>query len=182
MRDQKLKQLIINALFAVIIAILAQVTIPIGPIPLTGQTFAIGLAATILGARNATISVAVYLVLGAIGVPVFAGMSAGLGILFGPTGGFFDWFPVQCLCNRLPNRKNEFQHGLCYLRQHHRFLHYLTIWRALAKYWRRPLLERRIYCWRYSFHYSRHPKSNLCRPDWDQYSQAFSDCEIGLTF
>ncbi|MBC6314446.1 biotin transporter BioY [Listeria grandensis] len=92
MRDQKLKQLIINALFAVIIAILAQVTIPIGPIPLTGQTFAIGLAATILGARNATISVAVYLVLGAIGVPVFAGMSAGLGILFGPTGGFLIGF------------------------------------------------------------------------------------------
>lgn len=92
MRDKKLKQLIINALFAVIIAILAQITIPIGPIPLTGQTFAVGLAATILGARNATISVAVYIVLGAIGVPVFAGMTAGLGIIFGPTGGFLIGF------------------------------------------------------------------------------------------
>ncbi|WP_430536632.1 biotin transporter BioY [Listeria rocourtiae] len=92
MRNQKLKQLIINALFAVIIAILAQITIPIGPIPLTGQTFAVGLAATILGARNATISVAVYIVLGAIGVPVFAGMTAGLGIIFGPTGGFLIGF------------------------------------------------------------------------------------------
>lgn len=92
MRDKKLKQLIINALFAVIIAILAQITIPIGPIPLTGQTFAVGLAATILGARNATISVAVYIVLGAIGIPVFAGMAAGLGIIFGPTGGFIIGF------------------------------------------------------------------------------------------
>ncbi|WP_036081216.1 biotin transporter BioY [Listeria cornellensis] len=89
---KKLKQLIINALFAVIIAILAQITIPIGPIPLTGQTFAVGLAATILGARNATISVAVYIVLGAIGIPVFAGMTAGLGIIFGPTGGFIIGF------------------------------------------------------------------------------------------
>ncbi|EUJ47236.1 biotin transporter BioY [Paenilisteria rocourtiae] len=92
MRDKKLKQLIINALFAVIIAILAQVTIPIGPIPLTGQTFAVGLAATILGARNATIAVAVYVFLGAIGIPVFAGMTAGLGIIFGPTGGFLIGF------------------------------------------------------------------------------------------
>ncbi|EUJ26566.1 BioY family protein [Listeria cornellensis FSL F6-0969] len=75
-----------------IIAILAQITIPIGPIPLTGQTFAVGLAATILGARNATISVAVYIVLGAIGIPVFAGMTAGLGIIFGPTGGFIIGF------------------------------------------------------------------------------------------
>ncbi|MBC1500767.1 biotin transporter BioY [Listeria weihenstephanensis] len=92
MRNKKLKQLIINALFAVIIAILAQIVIPLGPIPFTGQTFAVGLAATILGARNSTISVAVYLVLGAIGVPVFAGMTAGLGIIFGPTGGFLIGF------------------------------------------------------------------------------------------
>lgn len=48
MRDQKLKFLVVDALFAVIIALLAQVAIPLGPIPLTGQTFAIGLAATIL--------------------------------------------------------------------------------------------------------------------------------------
>lgn len=43
MRDQKLKFLVVDALFAVIIALLAQVAIPLGPIPLTGQTFAIGL-------------------------------------------------------------------------------------------------------------------------------------------
>lgn len=83
MRDQKLKFLVVDALFAVIIALLAQVAIPLGPIPLTGQTFAIGLAATILGARHGTISVLVYIVLGAVGIPVFQGMTAGIGILLG---------------------------------------------------------------------------------------------------
>lgn len=92
MRNEKLKFLILDALFAVIIAILAQVAIPIGPIPFTGQTFAVGLAATILGARHATISVLVYIVLGAIGIPVFQGMTAGLGIIVGITGGYIIGF------------------------------------------------------------------------------------------
>ncbi|WP_239255644.1 biotin transporter BioY [Listeria ilorinensis] len=92
MRNQKLKFLIVDALFAVIIAILAQFTIPLGPIPLTGQTFAVGLTATILGARHATIAVCVYILLGAFGIPVFSGMTAGLGILFGITGGFIIGF------------------------------------------------------------------------------------------
>lgn len=112
MRDKKLKQLIINALFAVIIAILAQITIPIGPIPLTGQTFAVGLAATILGARNATISVAVYIVLGAIGIPVFAGMTAGLGIIFGPTGGFIIGFLFNAYITGYLIEKTDF--GMAY--------------------------------------------------------------------
>lgn len=90
--NQKLKFLIVDALFAVIIAILAQIAIPIGPIPFTGQTFAVGLAATILGARNSTISVSVYILLGAFGIPVFQGMTAGLGIILGVTGGFIIGF------------------------------------------------------------------------------------------
>ncbi|MBC1358621.1 biotin transporter BioY [Listeria booriae] len=109
MRNEKLKQLIINALFTVIIAILAQVTIPIGPIPLTGQTLAVGLAATILSPRNATISVAVYIVLGAIGVPVFAGMTAGLGILFGPTGGFIIGFLFSAYITAFIIEKTDFR-------------------------------------------------------------------------
>lgn len=92
MRDQKLKFLVVDALFAVIIALLAQVAIPLGPIPLTGQTFAIGLAATILGARHGTISVLVYIVLGAVGIPVFQGMTAGIGILFGADFEFYQMF------------------------------------------------------------------------------------------
>jgi len=91
----KLRMMIVTALFAAIIGVLAQVTIPLPLVPITGQTLAIGLAATILGARYGTISVLVYLGLGAIGVPVFAQMSGGLGSLFGPTGGFlFGFIPT----------------------------------------------------------------------------------------
>lgn len=88
----KLRMMIISALFAAIIGVLAQITVPLPLVPITGQTLAIGLAATILGAKYGTLSVLIYLCMGAIGLPVFAQMSGGLGILFGPTGGFLVGF------------------------------------------------------------------------------------------
>lgn len=88
----KLRMMIISALFAAIIGVLAQVTVPLPLVPITGQTLAIGLAATILGAKYGTLSVLIYLCMGAIGLPVYAQMSGGLGILFGPTGGFLIGF------------------------------------------------------------------------------------------
>ena len=90
--QQKVKMMVIIALFAAIIAILAQVTVPLPLVPITGQTLAIGLAATILGARYGTMSVVVYLALGAIGLPVFAQLSGGMSIVFGPTGGYLVGF------------------------------------------------------------------------------------------
>lgn len=87
--------MIVTALFAAIIGVLAQVTIPLPLVPITGQTLAIGLAATILGARYGTMSILVYLGIGAVGIPVFAQMSGGLGSLFGPTGGYlFGFIPT----------------------------------------------------------------------------------------
>lgn len=88
----KLRMMIVTALFAAIIGVLAQITVPLPIVPITGQTLAIGLAATILGSRYGTLSVLLYLIIGAIGVPVFAQMSGGVGILFGPTGGFLIGF------------------------------------------------------------------------------------------
>lgn len=88
----KLRMMIVTALFAAIIGVLAQITVPLPLVPITGQTLAIGLAATILGSRYGTLSVLLYIVTGAIGVPVFAQMSGGAGILIGPTGGFIIGF------------------------------------------------------------------------------------------
>lgn len=88
----KLRMMIISALFAAIIGVLAQVTVPLPLVPITGQTLAIGLAVTILGTRYGTLSILIYLCMGAIGIPVFAQMKAGLGILFGPTGGYLIGF------------------------------------------------------------------------------------------
>lgn len=84
--------MMVTALFAAIIGILAQVTIPLPLIPITGQTLAIGLAATILGSRHGTIATLLYIAMGAVGIPIFAQMTGGLGILFGPTGGFIVGF------------------------------------------------------------------------------------------
>lgn len=88
----KLRSMIVTALFAAIICVLAQLIIPLPLVPITGQTLAIGLAATILGARYGTISVLLYLVIGASGVPVFAEFSGGISKLIGPTGGFLVGF------------------------------------------------------------------------------------------
>ena len=81
-QKSKLQWMIITALFAAIIGVLAQVTIPLPLVPITGQTLAIGLAATILGSRYGTISTLLYIVMGAIGIPVFAQMSGGLGVVY----------------------------------------------------------------------------------------------------
>lgn len=88
----KLRAMIITALFAAIIGVLAQITIPLPVVPITGQTLAIGLAATILGSRLGLISVILYIIIGATGVPVFAEMKAGIAVLVGPTGGYLVGF------------------------------------------------------------------------------------------
>jgi len=95
---EKLKNMMIISIFTAIICILAQVIIPLPLVPITGQTLAIGLAATILGSKKGTLAVGLYLVLGAVGMPVFAGMSGGAAILAGPTGGYLvSYLPVAYL-------------------------------------------------------------------------------------
>ena len=81
----------IPAIGAALIAVLAQISLPIGPVPFTLQNFAIGLIATVFRPREAVLSVGLYLLLGAIGLPVFAGGGAGLQALVGPTAGYL-WF------------------------------------------------------------------------------------------
>src|SRR5699024_4743648 len=89
----KLRMMIVTALFAAIIAVLAQVAIPMPlGVPITGEPLAIGLAATILGSRYGTLLAILYRISGAIGVPVFAQFTGGLGILLGPTDRFFIGF------------------------------------------------------------------------------------------
>lgn len=88
MRNNRLKLMIVAALFAAIIAVAAQIMINIPPVPFTLMTIAVMLTATILGAKYGTLAVTVYVVMGVIGIPVFAGMKGGFGIVLGPTGGY----------------------------------------------------------------------------------------------
>ena len=75
------------ALFAVLLTVCAWISVPL-PVPFTLQTFAIFAALGILGGRRGTWAVAVYLLLGAVGLPVFSGFKGGLGALLGTTGGY----------------------------------------------------------------------------------------------
>ena len=81
-------------LFAAVIAVMAQISIPMPlGVPMTMQTFAITLAAVVLGSKLSAIATLVYLLLGAVGVPVLANFSGGIDKFVGPTGGFLISFP-----------------------------------------------------------------------------------------
>lgn len=80
------------SLFAALTCIGAFLVIPLQPVPVTLQTFFVYLAAAVLGSRYGTFSQLVYIILGLIGLPVFAGGSAGMGVLFGPQGGYLVGF------------------------------------------------------------------------------------------
>lgn len=82
------KQIARAGIAAALIAVAAWVTIPLGPVPFTLQTMALALLPAALDRPTAVLAVGVYLLLGALGLPVFAGFGAGLGTIAGPTGGF----------------------------------------------------------------------------------------------
>lgn len=85
------------ALMAAVIAICAWITLPIGPVPFTMQTFGVFAAVGLLGGRRGTLAVVIYLLLGAVGLPVFAGFNSGPGVLMGPTGGYLIGYLVGAL-------------------------------------------------------------------------------------
>ena len=85
------KSIILVGMFAAVLAVMSQVAIPMpSGVPMTLQTFAVALAGAVLGWKLGALSALVYLLLGAAGVPVFSGMSGGLGVLLGKTG-LFSW-------------------------------------------------------------------------------------------
>ena len=118
------KDLVYVALCAVLMAVCSWINIP-SAIPFTLQTFAIFCTLGLIGGKRGTASILVYLLLGALGLPVFAGFSGGVGILFGITGGYLLGFIlmglVYWLGERLGKRKRIVESGsmvlglaLCY--------------------------------------------------------------------
>ena len=92
---------------SLLVALFAQVQVilPFTPVPITGQTFAVLLVGAALGGRRAAASLALYLLEGAMGLPVFAGGTAGLLRLAGPTGGYLVGFiPAAYLVGMLAER------------------------------------------------------------------------------
>lgn len=102
MKKSKLttKQIVLTGMMTAVLAVLSIVTIPLPTgVPVTLQTFAMAFCGYVLGWKLGGASSALYLILGAIGVPVYAGMSGGFGALLGPAGGFiFGFIPMAMLC------------------------------------------------------------------------------------
>lgn len=96
MKSMKLKNEIEIALFAVLLAVFSWTTIPFA-VPFTLQTFGVYVALMMLGGKRGTIAIALYILLGAVGVPVFSGFNSGIGALLGPTGGYIFGFLVTGL-------------------------------------------------------------------------------------
>jgi len=120
----KTSDLVYIALFAVLIAVCSWIAVP-AAVPFTLQTFAVFLAEGLLGGKRGTLAVLVYVLLGAVGIPVFAGFGAGIGVLLGPTGGYLlgfllsaliYWLVTAGLGTRLPVRIGAMALGLmvCY--------------------------------------------------------------------
>lgn len=98
MKNLSTKDLCSIGIFTAIIIALSQIKIPLPyGVPMTLQTFIIPFAAIVLGAKRGTVSALLYVVLGALGLPVFAGFTGGLGFVFGMTGGFILSFPIMAL-------------------------------------------------------------------------------------
>jgi biotin transport system substrate-specific component len=80
--------------FSLLMALSAQVVIPLGPVPITGQTFVVMLAGALLGSRLGAMAMIAYLIEGASGLPFFAGGAGGVAHLMGQTGGYLIAFPA----------------------------------------------------------------------------------------
>ena len=82
------KDLVLTALFAALTAVLAQIQLPIGPVPFNLAVFGAFLAGMLRAPAWAAASMGVYMLLGAVGIPVFAGFMGGPAVLLGKTGGY----------------------------------------------------------------------------------------------
>ena len=106
--SEKTKSMVLTALMAAIICIMGplSIQIPVSPVPISLVNLAIYFSCYILGMKRGTISLLLYLLIGFVGVPVFAGFTAGAGKLLGPTGGYLvGYIFIALICGY------AFEHG-----------------------------------------------------------------------
>ncbi|MBC2582444.1 biotin transporter BioY [Clostridium sp. DJ247] len=105
----KTKDMVYSALFATLTAVLSYVTIPLpfSPIPITGQSLAVMLAGCVLTPIQAGLSMLTFLFMGAIGLPVFSGGRAGIGVIVGKSGGYLVGYLVGAVIISILTSKNK---------------------------------------------------------------------------
>lgn len=113
----KTKELILCALFTALTAVCSQIIIPLPMIPINLALFSVHLSGALLGAKYGSSSMIVYVALGALGAPVFAGFMGGLGYLFGKTGGYIIGYIICALVVGYLAKKGtfDFKHLCLYM-------------------------------------------------------------------
>ncbi len=103
----KTKNLTLAALTAALCCVISPIAIPVGAVPFSLSLFAVYLAAAVSGPLTGTAAVGLYIVLGAVGLPVFSGFMGGAAHLAGPTGGFIiGYLPCALVTGLLAGGKN----------------------------------------------------------------------------
>ena len=122
MKKLKTRDVALIGLFAALITVCAWISIPLGPVPVTLQTFAVFLSAALLGNKRGTLAVAVYILLGVVGLPVFSGFKGLNPLTFGYVLGFLPLGMLTAAADRLfPGKKLALPLGMvvglaaCYL-------------------------------------------------------------------
>lgn len=101
----KVRNMILSSIFAAVMCIFSVMTIPVGAVPVSMGIFALVLTSCVLPVGQATAAVAVYVLLGAVGLPVFSGFRGGLAVLVGPTGGYIvAYIPAAAVISYFSNR------------------------------------------------------------------------------
>ena len=99
MEKNKTRSITYISLCVAVMAVLSQIAIPIGAVPVTIQAFVVALIGYFLGAKAGLCTIVVYVLLGVVGAPVFAGLRGGFQVLISYTGGFiFGYLPFVVLC------------------------------------------------------------------------------------
>lgn len=116
MKKGDTRRLVFCALFTALIAVFSQLQLPVGPVPVSLATLGVMLCGLLLGWRCGVLAVGAYILLGAVGVPVFAGFQGGAGRLLGPTGGYIVGYLFYALLAglNLPRLQERFW-GRCVL-------------------------------------------------------------------
>ena len=112
-KNKRILSIVYISLFAVLMAVCSWIYVPF-VVPFTMQTFAVFLALNFLGGMRGTVAILLYLSIGAVGVPVFSGFTAGVGVLLGQNGGYmlgwliagltvwlFDLLPIKKTVSRI---------------------------------------------------------------------------------
>lgn len=102
------KEIVLIGMFAAVLAVISQISLPINAVPITIQVFGVALVGAVLGVKRGTLATFVYILLGAVGLPIFANFQGGLGVITGTSGGYiYAWIVMAFLCGIRPKTANK---------------------------------------------------------------------------